>query len=267
MKVKAEIINGDCLVEVPRLAARGVAVDAVITDPPYGIDYQSSWRIDSRARLPKIANDTRPFIEWLPDAFRLTREGGCLLCFCRWDVQEVFKVAIAHAGFEVKSQVIWDRMSHGMGDLEGSFAPQHDVIWFAVKGRFRFPGARPKSVLRHMRLSGEELNHPNEKPVSLMSELVRAVTAEGGAVADFFGGSFATGEACVNEGRDFYGVELDSYYSDFGRARLMRAQGQPCDIPRVNRRQIETPLFDGTQVTRELRDNDCAPEEFCAASP
>lgn len=238
-----EVINGDCLVEMPRLIERGVTVDAVITDPPYGIDYQSSWKIDSRARLPKIANDKRPFIAWLPDAFRLTREGGCLLCFCRWDVQEVFKSAIALAGFDVKSQVIWDRLAHGMGDLEASFAPQHDVIWFATKGKFKFPGVRPKSVIPSLRLSGDELQHPNEKPVDLMRQLVRAVTSAGDTVLDCFGGSFSTGEACVIERRNFIGLELDGHYSRLGEARMSRASGIPADIPRLNRKQIETPLF------------------------
>jgi len=238
-----EIINGDCLIEMPKLIERGVSVDAVITDPSYGIDYQSAWRIDSRARLPKIANDKKPFIAWLPDAFKVTREGGCLLCFCRWDVQEDFKKAIGLAGFDVKSQVIWDRESHGMGDLESQFAPQHDVIWFATKGKFKFPGARPKSIVSSLRICGDDLYHPNEKPVDLMRQLVRAVTSKGDAVLDCCSGSFSTGEACVIENRDFYGIELEECYCRYGEARMKRASGIACDLPRRVTRQIETPLF------------------------
>lgn len=239
------VINGDALEVCPELAAQGVVVDAVITDPPYGISYQSARRIDRSLWKPKIANDERPFLEWLPDAFRLTRAGGSFLCFCRWDVQEVFKAAIQRAGFEVKSQVIWDRLSHGMGDLGAQFAPQHDVIWFAVKGAFSFPGPRPKSVISSLRLSGEQLQHPNEKPLDLMRQLVRAVTSEGDTVLDCFGGSFSTGAACVAEGRNFIGVEIDDYYARLGEARLRRASGEWCEIPRPLRAEKELPLFEG----------------------
>ena len=58
---------GDCL-ELMKELPDG-CVDAVITDPPYGIDYQSARRIDSE-RKPKISNDKHPFIWWLYDAFQ-----------------------------------------------------------------------------------------------------------------------------------------------------------------------------------------------------
>lgn len=239
--MKWEVINADC-----KDALRDIpdgSIHAVITDPPYGIDYQSARRIDNRARLPKIANDKKPFTVWLPEAFRVTRNGGALLCFCRWDVQEAFRVAIIEAGFDVKSQVIWDREAHGMGDLEGAFAPQHDIIWFAVKGAFKFPSARPKSILRYLRLSGDALLHPNEKPVDLMRHLVKAVTYNGDTVLDCFTGSGSTGEACVIEGRSFIGIEIDPHYTEVARARISRASGIACDIPKLIRTDKHLPLF------------------------
>lgn len=237
-----QVIQDDCLRAMKSIPSH--AVDACITDPPYGIDYQSARRIDKSTWKPKIANDDRPFVEWLPEAYRLTRVGGSLLCFCRWDVQETFRAAIVAAGFEVKSQVIWDRESHGMGDLGGAFAPQHDVIWFAVKGRFTFPADRPKSILRHARVSHEAMVHPNEKPVSLMRDLVRSVTYSGETVLDCFGGSFASGVACAIEGRNYIGIDVDAHYCAVGKARMLRASGIACDIPRPQRAFRPTPLFD-----------------------
>jgi len=196
------------------------SVDAVITDPPYGIDYQSARRSDKSKWKPKIANDKHPFIWWLHDAYRLTKEGGILLCFCRWDVQEAFKLAIEWAGFTLKSQVIWDRGNHGMGDLKASFAPQHDVIWFAVKGVFRFPDKRPRSIIKSMRLSGEQLLHPNEKPIDLMEQLIRATTKKGDTVLDPFLGSGTTAIAALNTGRLFVGIEKEEKYCNIARQRI-----------------------------------------------
>ncbi len=82
------LIHGDCLEVLPTLAAG--SVDAIVTDPPYGIDYQSARRTDRSAWLPKIANDKEPFTAWLPEAFRVTKEGSALACFCAWQTQEAF---------------------------------------------------------------------------------------------------------------------------------------------------------------------------------
>ena len=202
-----QLYLGDCLSVLPELEAG--SVDAVITDPPYGIDYQSARRTDSRLWKAKIAGDESPFVWFLPSAFRLAAPTACLLCFCRWDVQDAFHKAIGWAGWDCKSQVIWDRESHGMGDLNGCPAPQHDVIWFGVKGGYKFHGDRPKSVVRSMRLGGEELVHPNQKPADLLETLVVDYVPFGGTVLDCFLGSGTTAVACARTGRRCIGIESD----------------------------------------------------------
>ena len=211
------IIQGDCLIEMKKLEA--LSFDGIVTDPPYGIDFQSAWRIDKEQHKPKIANDTRPFIWWLYDAYRLIKSPGVLICFCRWDVQDTFKMAIEVAGFDIKSQVIWDRQSHGMGDLEGSFAPQHDVIWFATKGNFKFAGERPKSIIHSMRLSGADLSHPNEKPIDLMRKLIKPLFTKA-HILDPFCGSGSTGVACRDLGLEFTGIEIDPIYVELANLKI-----------------------------------------------
>ncbi len=204
-----ELKLGDCLAVMRDIESE--SIDAVIADPPYGVDYQSGW-VEEKRRKPKVLNDAKPFIWWLYEAFRLTRVGGCLLCFCGWQTQETFRVAIEAAGFAVKSHVIWDRIGHGMGDLRGAFAPQHDVIWFATKGRFEFAGKRPRSVISVQRLSGSNLIHPNQKPVQLMEQLIIAVVPNGGKILDPFMGVGTTARAARNLGRDYVGIEQAPEY-------------------------------------------------------
>ena len=215
---------GDCL-DVMRGMPDG-CVDAVVTDPPYGIAYQSAWRTDPLKRHRPIANDAQPFVWFLPEAARLLRPGGALLCFCRWDTREAFRLAIGWAGLQVRSHVVWDREAHGMGDLTAQFAPQHDDIWFATKGQFRFPGERPKSVVRALRVSGASMVHPNEKPVDLMRQLVDAVTPPGGVVLDPFLGSGATGCAAVATNRSFVGIEMDEERFAIAEDRIAHARGE-----------------------------------------
>lgn len=196
------------------------SVDAIVTDPPYGMDFQSAWRSDKTKRFSKISNDKKPFIWFLPQAFRVLKSGGAMLCFSDWKNQNTWKEAIETAGFDVKSQVIWDREIHGMGDLYGAFGPQHDVIWFATKGKFKFPNKRPKSVIRSQRITAEKLVHPNEKPIDLMQNLITSITPPNGTVLDPFMGSGSTGVACKNLGFDFIGCEMNDEYIEIAKRRI-----------------------------------------------
>ena len=201
------------------------SVQAVITDPPYGIAYQSAWRTDKAKRHAKIAGDDLPCVWWLPAAARCLSVGGCLVCFCRWDVAEAFRSAIGWAGLDVVAQLVWDRMVHGMGDLTGEPAPQHDLMWFAVKGRYALPGRRPTSVYREQRLSGDELTHPCEKPVGLMADIASDFAPPDGTVLDPFMGSGTTGIGCMQTGRKFIGCELDPTHYATALRRLRHADG------------------------------------------
>jgi DNA modification methylase len=215
---------GDCLEILPTLESG--SVDAVITDPPYGIDYQSARRTDRAQWKPKIENDKEPFLDWLPEAYRVTRDGGAMVCFCRWDVEETFKKAIEQAGYSVKSQIIWDKRVHGMGDLNGSFAPQHENAWFAVKGNFRFWSYRPQDVIRVPRISAEDLVHPNEKPVPLFVRLIEPIVKPGGVVLDCFFGSGNSGKAAQSISRNYIGVDIDPKYYTIAQKRIAEAQQQ-----------------------------------------
>jgi DNA modification methylase len=212
----------DCMDILPQLPDKSIAL--CLTDPPYGIDYQSAWRTDKGQWKPKIANDKEPFIDWIGPVYRPIKEGGRLVCFERWDVEDVFRHAIESAGFAVKSQIIWDKVVHGMGDLKGEFAPCHENALYATKGRYEFNGLRPKTILRHMRVMPELLIHPNEKPVSLAVEIIQRLTVKGELVADLFAGSGSVAVACIRLGRKFIGIEISEEYCRIAKDRIQAAQ-------------------------------------------
>ena len=220
------VITGDCLAVLPTLPEG--CVDAVVTDPPYGIAFQSAWRIE-RERFDPIANDESPAVDWIPAAFAASRDGAPTLCFCEWRYAEDFRGALVEGGQIVRSQIIWNRVVHGMGDLDASFAPCHDIVWFATRGAYTFPGDRPKSVLTHQRVQAGALVHPNEKPVALLCDLITATTRLGDLVLDPFCGSGTTGVACIQTGRRFIGIELEEKYAAIARRRI--ADAAPLFVP------------------------------------
>ncbi len=213
-----QVMQGDCL-EVMKDIPDG-SVDCIITDPPYGISFQSSWKTDKTKWFPKITNDESPFIDWIKPAFEKLKGGGRLICFYRYDVQEEFMNEIKSAGFKVKSQIVWDKVIHGMGDLRGAFAPQHELILYATKGRYTFKGKRPKSVYRFTRVNATSLIHPAEKPLELIEKIINDITQPGETILDLFAGSGTTAIAARNTGRNFILIEKEQEYINIINERL-----------------------------------------------
>lgn len=215
------IIHGDSLTILRQMEPE--SVDAIITDPPYGINYHT------KGTGASIQNDKSPFIWFLYDAFRVLKSGasgqGTLICFTRWDVEQTFIDAMKIAGFQVKSEVIWDKVLHGMGDCRAQFAPTHENIIFAVKGKFSFPGHRPNDVVSFKKLSSSQMTHPTEKPVGLLAGLITSVTKPGDLIVDPFAGSGSTLVAAKKTGRRFIGIELDGEHFEKAQRRIEEAVG------------------------------------------
>ncbi len=214
------IIHGDSLTVLRQMEPE--SVDAIITDPPYGINYHT------KGTGTGIKNDKSPFIWFLYDAFRVLKFGasgrGSLICFTRWDVQQTFIDAMKLAGFNVRSEVIWDKVVHGMGDCKTQFAPTHENIIFAIKGKYSFPGHRPKDIVIFSRITGnQQMVHPTEKPVGLLANLITSVTKPGDLILDPFAGSGSTLVAAKKTGRRFIGVELDDVYFAIAQRRIEEA--------------------------------------------
>ena len=223
----AKLIRGDCL-SVLRAMPSG-ETDAIITDPPYGIDFQSGW---CKARKGKILNDRLPFIWWLWDAARVLKDGGLLLCFCHWQAAEVFRLAIELAGLKIRGQLVWDRVGHGAGDTATCPAPRHELIWYATKGRRVFPnGYRPSSVIRITHVDRNAISHPSEKPIELLQALIEDYTSPEEVILDPFAGSGTTGVAAASKRRNSISIELDSKYAEVARVRLATFQSGPAECP------------------------------------
>lgn len=217
-----QISNNDCIEDMKNMESG--SIDCIITDPPYGINFQSNRSING-PRYDVLHQDDEVNTIFLNEAFRVIKDGGGLLLFTDWKVSEKWKTAIENAGFQIKSQVVWNRLHHGMGDLKGAFAPMHDLIWYACKGRRIFVNGRPKSVFEHKRPSpSQDFGHPTCKPVDLMKDLILAIDdGSDGIIYDPFMGSGSTGVAAISLGRKFIGSEISKEYFDIATKRMLKA--------------------------------------------
>lgn len=200
----ATLYLGDCRDIMPTLPK----VDAVITDPPYGMAFQSGFRADKHLRIAN--DDNEELLVWACSVpARHSR-----YVFCRWD----------NLGGDVprpKSCVTWVKNNWSMGDLEHEHARQTEIAMFWPGPDHSWPNKRPTDVVRAPRTGNSE--HPTEKPVYLMEQIIGWTR---GVVVDPFMGSGTTGVACVNLGREFVGIEIETKYFDIACRRIEDAQRQ-----------------------------------------
>jgi len=200
----ATLYLGDCRDILPTLPK----VDAVITDPPYGMSFQSNYRTEQHMRIAN--DDDAGLLKWACEiSVRHSR-----YVFCRWDnLQDDVP--------KPKSCVTWVKNNKSMGDLEHEHARQTEIAMFWPGPEHSWPGKRPPDVVRAARTGNHE--HPTEKPVYLMEQFVEWTR---GVVVDPFMGSGTTGVACMNLHREFVGVEIESRYFDIACRRIEDAQRQ-----------------------------------------
>lgn len=216
-----ELYQGNCLELIKNIPDN--SVDLLLTDPPYGIDFQSRWHNDKTKRKPKILNDKTfctDFISLIKS--KITKAGG-ILCFTRWDVQQVFIDEFVRNGMKPRNILIWDKKSHGMGNLEKEFGGRYESIIWVPNDDFKFKNGRPQDLISVPKVPPLKLVHPNEKPVELLEFLIQKTTLKNATVLDCFMGSGSTGVACVNTNRNFIGIELDENYYKIAEERINSA--------------------------------------------
>lgn len=206
---------GDAKVGVAKLPA--ASIDLVLTDPPYGMNYRSNWREN---KFDSIAgdSDTNAFADIVADLHRVLRDDRHIYVFCSWHKIDEFK-RLVERYFTLKNVLVWNKNNHGSGDLTGSFAPKHEFILFAHKGR-RALNRRIPDVLPFDRVHGSRMIHPTEKPAALLETLVELSTAPGETVLDPFAGSGSTLRAARKIGRGGLGFEMSTEYALAAATRL-----------------------------------------------
>lgn len=227
----------------------GTQIDMLLTDPPYGVDYnakeQSLLKVRNNKRVLEnvntdIKNDAMnddEFVEFLTNAFmnaRCVMKAGATyhVWHGEWKTH-LFRIALHDAGFSHRQQLIWvksnisigradfQRMYEGVltGDnfldeeMEGNGYEPCLYGWKDGKGHKWFKKRKEKDVLffDKPRASAE---HPTMKPILLFNYEMQCNTQKGDAVLDLFSGSGTTLMAAEQNGRTAYCMELDPRFVD-----------------------------------------------------
>ena len=220
------VIEGDCL-DVLRRLPDG-CVDAVVTDPPYGLGESSLAWADRGYRRINEAWDGDVPTDWFAVAFRVLATGGTLLCFGSWQTFEAVLASSAAAGFTRRGVVVWDKVNTMPNLSKRGYQYTHELVLWATKGGgYHWHAAEQVRDIVRQTWTQPDRWHPSQKPIPLMAELIRRHAPPGGLVFDPFGGSGTTAVACLATGRRCLTVERDADYCERLRRRVADAIGRP----------------------------------------
>lgn len=209
------IICGDCTDKetVSRLLD-DVVPHLMVTDPPYGVEYDPAWRhrlgVNTSDRIGKVRNDDRA--DW-SDAWALFPGH---IAYVWHGALHAAKVAasLEGQGFAIRAQIIWakERLVIGRGDYHW----QHEPCWYAVRKKGNWTGDRKQTTLWTISSRGQDTEtvHGTQKPVECMRRPILNNSNAGQVVYDPFLGSGTTLIAAETAGRTCLGIELDPLYVD-----------------------------------------------------
>lgn len=218
------IYLGDCREVLPQLPR--MCSGLLLTDPPYGLDYETGLRIAQPGRndhlMTQIAGDgADEAADLLTETLALCRPvltpAAIVYIFSAPALLDTTLPIVRRLG-EVVNILCWDKLNGTAGDLATTYAKQWEAIIFARRARSPLLGGRPRDLLRVSRGAVADYEHPNQKPISLLRSLIgRHAPA---TVLDPFLGSGTTLRAAKDLGRPGIGIDLEERWCEVAARRL-----------------------------------------------
>lgn len=207
----------------------------MVTDPPYGVNYDPEWRKENNkkqrgiSRKGKVKNDDNA--NWSLSYFLFP--GSIVYIWHADKMSHIITKNLEDCEFELKYQIIWKKQK---GFNRGDYHYWHEPCWYAVKKshKHNWQGARDQNTIWEINtiVSDSEnpeegkTNHSTQKPIECMARPIRNNTAIGEGVYDPFVGSGTTIIAAEKLNRVCYAMEIDPGYCDIAVARWEKLTGK-----------------------------------------
>jgi len=214
-------------------ALGGVSPHLMVTDPPYGVDYDPDWRNRADRANGKpygaravglVTNDDR--VDWR-EAWALFPGDVAYAWHPPGAMQIAHYEALIAVGFEIRMQIVWAKQQFPIG--RGNYHVQHEPCWYAVrKGKTaHWQGDRTQSTLWQIdKPTKSETGHSAQKPVECMKRPIENNSSPGQAVYDPFVGSGTTIIAAEMTGRACHAIEINPTYCDVTIERWQNFTGE-----------------------------------------
>lgn len=204
----------------------------MVTDPPYGVEYDANWRnqterangkpIGGRA-IGKVDNDDRA--DW-KDAWALF-PGEVAYVWHAGNKAHIVADSLIQSNFEIRAQIVWAK--NNIVISRGHYHPKHEPCWYAVRlgGTGHWSGDRKQATVWDIpKPQKSETGHSTQKPVECMKRPIENNSSPGQSVYEPFSGSGTTIIACEMTGRHCYAIELNPSYVDVAVKRWQTFTGK-----------------------------------------
>ena len=229
------IINGDCFEELKKLDSG--SVDLIIIDPPYNISRNSNFKSysegTSKELVTKYAGISIDFGDWdkqdlnwdslFYEYYRILKKSGTIVIFYDiWKSNEIKESAELNK-FKQPRVGMWMKTNPVPINSKLNYLSNATEFFFTfVKGKKpTFHSVYDNGVYRYPICHGKErYDHPTQKPLALISDIINKHSNEGDVVLDNFAGTGTTAHACILNNRNYIVIERDDKYFDILKSRI-----------------------------------------------
>ncbi len=234
-------------------ALNGVKPHLMVTDPPYGVEYDASWRKDAMPDTNpgkrggmhgKVANDDNA--DW-KEAWALF-PGDVAYVWHAGNKAHIVAESLLACDLHIRAQIIWAK--HQFVISRGDYHPHHEPCWYAVrKGKTgHYVGDRKQSTLWQIQKPKEnETGHSTQKPIECMKRPIENNSSPGQAVYEPFSGSGTTIMAGELTGRSIHAIELSPAYVDVAIKRWQNFTGKKATLEATGQTfdEVSTARYEG----------------------
>ncbi len=216
MKMESNsIILGDCISLMKEMDSN--VVDLIITDPPYGdnITYYGN---------KSIQNNESPLTNCLAlvECYRVLKRNKTMYNFTNWKhLPFLTEFITKYTKFKIKHVIVWKKPNFGLGY---AFRHQFELILVLEKGNPKYNLTNFSNVQESKHISDKSI-HPHQKPVDLLTKIIKHSSEKGDIVFDPFCGSGSTCLAAKHSIRQWFGIEKDPKYFKIAESRLETKEG------------------------------------------
>lgn len=226
------LMCGDCTErEAVSALLCGVKPGLMVTDPPYGVEYDADWRnhavrVNGKAfgarAISKVNNDD--IADW-GGAWSLFPGDICYIWHAGKFASTVQR-SLEEAGFEIRAQIIWAKSHFAIS--RGNYHWKHESCWYAVRkgATANWVGDRSQTTVWEIDHAKNDTGHSTQKPVDCMRRPILNNSSPGQAVYEPFMGSGTTVIAAETTGRVCYGMEINPEYVDLAVRRWQDFTGK-----------------------------------------
>jgi len=212
--------------DVERLMA-GAKAGMMVTDPPYGVDYDGGQA--NTKKREKLSGDdtTEVFNAGLSAALNAVPSGAWYIWHAGRYAEPVY-AAIRKCGFDVRALIVWNKLKAHYGAPSAHYCQKHEPCLYAVRDSAGFCGPSNEVTVWDIEQPHRNEHHPTQKPIICMARAIRNHHAE--SVYDPFLGSGTTLIAAEQLGRKCYGMEISPRYCDVIVKRWETLTGRKAEL-------------------------------------